>query len=171
MFKYFTILLGFLILNCTSSSEKKNVENTSTNKVNLLKKESISKLKFNDIILDNSAKKLTQEWKSYALINEAILDLKNFKFSFFTKEKDIFNTTLIELKTTIPEALNSQPIKSRVLVLQNQLYRFQEELTIKKQLRKDDIVFIKDVFVALSNLNLQINKKLEKEAQQILKPQ
>ncbi|WP_375239860.1 hypothetical protein [Aurantibacter sp.] len=171
MNKYFIILVFFLISSCIDNSKKETEENTSLVKKEVLTKGLISKLKFNDILLDKPAKVLVEEWKSYTAIDQAILNIKDLNFSFFTEQEDIFNSTLLELKTTIPENIDSQPINARVLVLQNQLYRFQEELKIKKQLEKDDLIFIKDVFVAFSNLNLQINKKLEKEEQQIIKPE
>jgi hypothetical protein len=171
MIKYFMLFVCFFSLSCINNSDKEIVKETTVIQKDILTKGLISKLKFNDILLDKSAKVIIEEWKSYTAIDKAIIDIKSLKFTFFTEQEDIFRSTLLELKTTIPEAIDSQPIKARILVLQNQLYRFQEELKIKKQLKKEDIIFIKEVFVAFSNLNLQINKKLEKEAQQIIKPE
>lgn len=171
MSKYIIIFCFALGLSCTNNSKKEVVKTPQNNQKKEITKELIAKLKFDDILLDKSANTYIENWKAYTTINQAILDIKNLNFKFFTKEQDLFLSTVLELKTTIPEDINTQPIKARILVVQNQLYRFQEELKIKKQLYKEDLIFIKELFVSFSNLNLQINKKIEKEAQVVIKPQ
>jgi len=171
MFKYNILFICLLLLNCKKEVKKVDVVEQIKTQDKAVKKEDINTLKFDDILLDRSAKKITQDWKAYNTISDAIEAIKELKFNFFIEQEDLFKTTVTELRTIVPEELDTPPIKARLLVMQNDLLRFQEELKIKKQLTKDDLVFIKAVFVSFSNLNLQINKKLEKEAQLIIKPQ
>ena len=50
------------------------------------------------------------------------------------------------------------------------LFKFQEIDSLNTSTKKEKLVAIQQIFIALSNLNLQINKKIEKESQTILKP-
>jgi len=76
----------------------------------------------------------------------------------------------MELVETTPENINTDGIKARLLVLQNMYLKLSSSANLststKKELKKD----IKDLLEAFSNLNYQINKKFEKDAQRIIKP-
>jgi hypothetical protein len=170
MIKYYIGLLFILALSCKKEDTALKTKNSSNKKEALLTKEDIASIKFKDYLLDSKASILTSEWKSYQTISAEIEKIKSLNFDFFKKEKDIFNTTFKEFQTNIPEGLNAQPIRARALVLETHMYRLRDELGFKKKLYKSDLKYVKEVFVALSNLNLQINKKLEKEAQIIIKP-
>jgi hypothetical protein len=170
MIKYFFILFIFFTLSCEndSSSEKNSQKKVKTEA--FLTTSDIENIKFKDYLLDQNAKVLASEWKSYQTLNQEVEHIKQLNFSFFKKDDDVFNATFKEFQTNIPEKLNSQPIKARSLVLETHMFRLKDELGFKKKLYKSDLKYIKEILVALSNLNLQINKKLEKEAQIIIKP-
>ena len=170
MIKYYSILIFLLVLSCKNDDVAQKTSDISKKQEAFLTKETISALKFNDYLLDAKASVLASEWKSYQTITSEIEQIKNLNFDFFKKEKDVFDTTFKEFQTNIPESLNTQPIKARALVLETHMYRLKDELGFKKKLFKSDLKYVKEVLVAFSNLNLQINKKLEKEAQIIIRP-
>ena len=171
MNKYF---IFFIILSFCSCIDD---ENTNTQKNNLIKnkkaltQEMIANFKFTDILLDPKAKVIAQNWSSYQSIEDGINLMKVLNYNFFKTNDAEFNTIFNELNANIPEAFKTQAITSRLLVLQTKLYRFKDELSFSPQLDTTHSIYVKDVFVAFSNLNLQINKKLEKEAQVIIKPE
>jgi len=170
--KFFKILLLFFIVftACKQEQVKTNIdENISVDSLSL-KKEAISKLNYKDIGIDAKAKSIVSDWQAYLTIANSIENMKLVDLTFFTVDKDLFNSTIKDFEETIPETINTDPIKSRILALKTFLYKFQEIESIATTTNNEKLIAIKEIFVAFSNLNLQINKKVEKDNQNIIKP-
>lgn len=171
MYKYLLFFVLLVFSSCKSDESENLPKKSLSNDSSALTKEMMSKLRFTDIVLDRKAKVSAESWSAYQTIDQAVKQIKLLNYDFFLKNETGFETTFKELNANIPEAFNTQPIKARLLVLQTQLYRFKDELTFSKILKKTDVDFVKEIFTAFSNLNLQINKKIEKEEQVIIKPE
>ncbi|NND52171.1 MAG: hypothetical protein HKN54_07185 [Flavobacteriaceae bacterium] len=91
--------------------------------------------------------------------------------SFFKDDKTILQSYITDLKNEIPEKLNENSIVVRLVALETSIYKL-EGIAIVPDAKKEELLqSIKDVLVSHVNLIFQINKKLEKDAQNIVKPQ
>jgi len=170
MSKLVTVLIVFLLISCGNDKSQKEVEINSKGEVYTIKKEDLNKLDFIDFILDRKSKNKIEDWIKYNELEEKINELKKADLSYFKSDKKVVKTLMMELVETIPENINTDDIKARLLVLQNMYLKLSSSASLststKKELKKD----IKDLLEAFSNLNYQINKKFEKDAQRIIKP-
>lgn len=133
-------------------------------------KEDISKINYQDIALDVKSNPIVSNWQAYLDVSNGIQALTLPDFTFFNADVDLFNSNLTDLEETIPESINTQAIKARVLVLKTMMLKFQEIESLDTSTKTELLLAIKQVFLAQSNLNLQINKKVEKDSQVIVKP-
>ena len=133
-------------------------------------KEDISKIKYIEYGIDGKAKQTLDSWEAYNIISRAIETVKLADFDFFKADDAIFNTTLKDIETTIPQAIDSEPINARVLILKTKLLKFREIVNLGTSNKKEKLIAIKELLQSFSYVTLQVNKKFEKEAQHIIKP-
>lgn len=167
--------LILLILLVVFSACKKEVNTTvETNIVSKdstkITKEDISKINYIEYGIDNKAKRTLDSWQAYNTISRAIETLKQGDFTFFKSDDAIFNTALKDIQTTTPEAINSEPVNARVLILRTKLLKFRAIINLNTANKSEKLIAIKELFQSFSYVTLQINKKFEKEAQNIIKP-
>jgi hypothetical protein len=167
--------LIILILLVALSACKKEVDNALeinniANDSTKITKEDISKIKFIEYGIDNKAKRTLDSWEAYSTISRAIEATKLGDFTFFKSDDEVFNTTLKDVETTTPIIINSEPIKARVLILRTKLLKLREAVNLNTATKKEKLVALKELFQSFSYVTLQINKKFEKEAQNIIKP-
>lgn len=166
----YPIFIFVILLSCNSKTEQVSSIDTSQIDTTTITSEEIEAIKYIDYGIDSKAKTTLDSWQAYGDISRAITQIKIADFSFFTADEALFMSTVKELGTTVPEQINSDPIKARVLALTTKMYTLEEMLSLKTSQKKDKLKSIKDVLQAFSYLTLQVNKKYEKEAQNIIKP-
>lgn len=167
----FLLIITLLFSSCKKESKDAVVDDSViVIDTLLLAKKDIKKITYQDIAIDAKANTVMSNWKAYLDVANGIQNLFTPDFTFFNADVDLFNSTIKDLEETIPEAINTQAIKARVLVLKTMLLKFQEIETLKTSTKKEKLVAMRQVFFAQSNLNLQINKKIEKDNQVIVKP-
>ena len=167
----FLLIITLLFSSCKKESKDAVVDDSViVIDTLLLTKKDIKKITYQDIAIDAKANTVMSNWKAYLDVANGIQNLFTPDFTFFNADVDLFNSTIKDLEETIPEAINTQAIKARVLVLKTMLLKFQEIETLKTSTKKEKLVAMRQVFFAQSNLNLQINKKIEKDNQVIVKP-
>ncbi|WAC01186.1 hypothetical protein N7U66_13725 [Lacinutrix neustonica] len=169
--KYFIILLVITsLVACkkegTAATKDFAVEADST-KITI---EDLSQLSYVDYGVDEKAKNALDSWQAYATVSSAMGKLRTANFDFFKTDDEEFNTLLKDLKLTIPVSIDSDPVQARVLVLRTKLLKLREAIDLKTIEKKDRLIAVKELFQAFSYVTLQINKKFEKEAQNIIKP-
>lgn len=166
------IILMLLVVFSACKKEVKPstaVDNVTVDSTKVTK-EDISKIKYIEYGIDNKAKETLDSWTAYNTISRAVDALKEGDFTFFDADDTAFNTILKDIETTTPEKINSEPIKARVLILRTKLLKVREVLTLKTSTKTEKIAALKALFQSFSYVTLQINKKFEKEAQNIIKP-
>lgn len=135
-------------------------------------KEDISKINFIEYGIDTKAKLTLDSWEAYNTVSRAIEATKEeADFTFFKSDDEVFNTTLTDIETTTPATINSEPIKARVLILRTKLLKFRETIHLNTSNKSEKLIALKELFQSFSYVTLQINKKFEKEAQHIIKPE
>lgn len=167
----FTTLITFNF-SCkkeTATEINSETEETKTSDININTKD-IEKLKYTEYVLSDLAETKTQDWVKFQELITQIEILKKGDLSFFQDDKTLLETFLTDLKNEIPSQLNEPSILVRLNVLETTAFKL-EGITELSNLDKNTILnYIKDVLVAYTNIIFQINKKLEKDSQRIIRP-
>lgn len=165
------ISIFILISSCKKTEEEENspintIETTSQE----LSEKDISKLDYLDFALDEKTEQVIENWGEYYQIQDIVTNVKEGDLNFF-KEKETIKTLLTDLKKNIPEPVNTSATLARLQVLETKIYKL-ESLSNLSTTNKDALKSsIKEFLISFSNLNFQMNKKLEKDSNNIQKPQ
>ncbi|WP_445955435.1 hypothetical protein [Yeosuana sp.] len=130
----------------------------------------ISKLSYLEFGLDSKTKDSIEVWKKYFELEELISNIKKGDLSYFKENKVDIIAFLKEFKETIPTSVNTNSVNARITALETKFLKLEDlsnlSSTTKEELRKS----IKEFLESFSNLNLQMNKKFEKDSQDIEQP-
>lgn len=164
-------ILFILVFSCKTDSETSRVE-TSTNAQSskLITKKEIENLAYNDYLLSADASGAVSDWQKYQELNNQIDYLKNADLSFLKNDLTTVTIFLNDLNLELPKRLDTNEINSRIKALETKMLKANSLLLLDNISKKEQLESLKEVFVAFSNFNLQINKKLEFEANNIQKP-
>lgn len=167
------LLLLICLVSCkkTVNTTEEVVEETKQRDTTLVSKKDIAKIQFLDYGVDAKAKNTLDSWLTYNTVATAIAGVKNGDFGFFIDDKAVFETAMEDLDTTIPKNIDTAAIRARLLVLKTKLYKLEEATRLTTTTKKEHLLVIKEAFQAFSYVTLLINKKFEKEAQNIIKPE
>ncbi len=164
-------LLSILIfIGCKSEPEVVDTNSEIEQKSYTVSAEDIEKLDYTDFILSADSEAALLDWQKYQDLRANIELLKNANLSFFKVEKQIMQEFIAELQAEQPETVRTPAIRSRITVLETNLLRLQNLANLDNIKKKELLEAIKECLVADVNLKLQINKKFEKQAQQIQIP-
>jgi hypothetical protein len=174
-FLYLFLLSSIILvlnLSCdkTKTASKDTTQDISTETFRVTAKD-IDHLKYTEFALSNLSDHATKNWLKFQELQEEILILKKGDLSFFKDDKSIVESLITDLKKEIPEELNTPPILARLAVLESTTYKLQGVTQLNNVSKELLLKAIEEVLVANSNVILQMNKKFEKDAQGIAKPQ
>ncbi|MCF7567379.1 hypothetical protein L3X37_03235 [Sabulilitoribacter arenilitoris] len=170
--KILSILSLFIVIYSCKKTEE-NIANDADTKNNTqeLTESDISKLDFIDFGLDEKTEGAIENWQEYYQLVDIVKKVKKADLVFFKDNNKAIITLLKDLKKNIPEPVNTPATLARILVLETKIFKL-ESLSNLSTTRKEELLStIKEFLVAVSNLNFQMNKKLEKDNQNIQKPQ
>ncbi|WP_303316941.1 hypothetical protein Q4Q34_09065 [Flavivirga abyssicola] len=168
-------ILSLLIMFFSCKKDQENsTNNTESNDSKEITEKDISKINYIDFALDLKTEDVVKDWQEYYQLQDAITNIKKGDLSFFNdneENKATINTLLKELKVKIPKEINSPSIVARITALETKLYKLEGLSNLPTTSKKELTATIKDFLVAFSNLNLQINKKIEFDSRKIEKPE
>ena len=168
----FLVLFCFVVLfNCNGEDSKSTVQEVENETKIKFSAEEIEKLNYSEFILDRKAKATINQWPKYTELVEVIENLKNGNVTFFIDNKEIVELLFNDLRSSLPEKIKTDAIFARLKVLETAGYKLEDNLAYTELDRENILVSLKEFLVSFSNLNLQINKKFERDSQQIEKPQ
>lgn len=168
--KLLFLLSIIIFLGCKSEPKVDPTATENQEKAYVITTEDIEKLNYTDYILSADSQQAVLDWQKFQDLQEHIDLLKNGNLTFFKVEKDIMEEFIMELKAEQPPTVTTPAIRSRMTVLETTLLRLQDLANLDNIKKKELMESIKELLVANVNLILQINKKFEKEAQQIQLP-
>lgn len=169
---FFCSLLCIVVLSCKTDTQNLEIETeTKENQSKTITKKEIEGLRYNDFGLSNDAKKAVNDWQKYQELNTQIDYLKSADLSFLKSDISLIVTFLNDFSAEIPNAIRTNEISARITALETKMLKLNSLLILDNIPKSEQIEGLKEVFVAFSNLNLQINKKLEFEANNISKPE
>lgn len=168
---FFLLNVCFLLLiNCGDNklaSESDTEENTSQQPVITTK--AIEGFKYTDYVLSQRGEKSVKDWEKYQELAIQINYLKKADLSFFNGDKELLKKFIEEFKAQMPSTLKTNPIISRTAIIETTLLRLHENLTLDNIENQLKLKSVKEVLIAFSNLNYQINKKLERDLYEQIK--
>ena len=169
-FLFFSLICSGLI-SCKTDTQQQEIKTETVDKQSkTITKKEIESLKYNDYGLSNDAKKAVNDWQKYQELATQIEYLKEADLSFLKSDISLISTFINDFSAEIPKAINTNEINSRITALQTKLLKLNSLLLLDNISKAEQLQGLKEVFIAFSNLNLQINKKLEFEKNNISKP-
>ena len=170
---YVINIFCFMLMSCgdgKSTTEVIDSKNT-TQKLTITAK-AIENFDYADYALSTDSEAALSSWEKYQELAIQISYLKKSDLSFFNGDKDVLKKFIGEFKTATPiQFLDNNPIISRMVILETMLLKLNENLTIDNIDGSVKLLSIKEVLIAFSNLNYQINKKLERDIYDKIQPE
>ncbi|RLD28454.1 MAG: hypothetical protein DRI75_06625 [Bacteroidetes bacterium] len=164
-------LILFLNFSCKKTSQtSEEILNEISSEKSKVSAKDIDQIKYTEFALSNLSEKSTQDWLKFKELQEEIDILKKGDLSFFEDDKTILQSFFKDLKVEIPESLNIPSILVRLSVLETTVFKLKSTSNINNVNKEILLNAIKEVLVANSNVILQMNKKFEKDSQNIEKP-
>lgn len=166
------LILGvlFCCISCAKQEEANVLNEIQEETVSQITKEDISKLNFREFILDAKAEKSLESWQKYYELDNIINNVNQANLAFFKNNNEILIAFIDDLKATTPEVIDTPLIMARLVVLETKIFKLEGVVNLSNPKKKELLSVIKECLSAFSNLNLQINKKFEKDSQNIQKP-
>ncbi|GGW56411.1 hypothetical protein DFQ11_101611 [Winogradskyella epiphytica] len=172
--KFLVLFLCGAVLLCCGDDPKSEikVENQEQSEGHSrITAKTIEDLKYTDYVLSSEAEDVVSTWEKYRELDTQISYLKKADFSFFNGDIELLTKFIDGFKAGLPENLKTNPIISRVAIIETALLKLNENLTLDNIKRKDKLFGIKEVLVSFANLNYQINKKLERDMFDKIQPE
>ncbi|WP_338357836.1 hypothetical protein [Yeosuana marina] len=166
-----TFCVSMFCFSCNKTQKDTTTEKTFQQPVSKsFSEKDISKLKYVEYTLDSKTKKAIENWIKYNDLKEIVQNVKKGDLSYFMDNNKAIKTFLTEFKKTIPDTLNTPSVMARITAFETKLYKLESVTNLQTTTKQELGSTIKEFLQSISNLNLQMNKKLEKDSQYIEKP-
>tara|TARA_R110002050_G_scaffold57866_7_gene130246 strand:+ start:35255 stop:35773 length:519 start_codon:yes stop_codon:yes gene_type:complete len=168
----FLVALSLFIMftSCKQKQETNLSDSKDKNTSKGITEKDLSKLNYIEFTLDEKTKKAIIDWNEYNELQSIVTNVKKGNLSYFDNDGDPIKELIKNSKQTIPTAVNSDATLARITALETKLYKLESSSNLSTTSKKELIETIKEFLESFSNLNFQMNKKLEKENQNIEKP-
>lgn len=168
--KIIAVFIACFLIGCAKNKDQQPEVDVVKQDISKIEKTDLNNLDYIEYILDETVKTNISGWLKYDELLEKINELKNADLGYFKSDKEVVETLVEELATTIPENINTDAINARVLVVQNMYYKLNSTVNLSTSNKSELKKSIVDLFEAFSNLNFQINKKFERDSRNLIKP-
>ena len=170
-FRFFLLVLLVITIQCKKTEDTQLTKNQETStEFTKIASQDIKDIKFTEYALSDLAKKEVANWTKFKDLDVEIENLKNGSISFFKDDKTILQGLIADLNNEIPESLNRSSIIVRLSVLETTMYKFDETINLQSSSKETIIKDIENLLLAYNNFVYQINKVIEKESYNIIKP-
>lgn len=171
MRKVFFIIIISAFMGCVNNKAEQTSLNPVAQDTTFISKGDIEKLNFTEFVLDRDSDKKIVGWLKYREMTDRIAEIKNGDLNFFKGDKKLVETFIQEFTNTVPLNINDEAIQARILVFKTRYLKMYNVINMSTSSKADIEESIKELLKAFSNLNYQINKKFERDSQNILKPE
>lgn len=168
--KYLSVFILLCFFSCKKEQENSELIVVKKNDSLLIKEKDIVKLQYTDYILDDRTGNVVERWLDYTKLQEVINNVKKGDLSFFKGDAQTVRDLLKNLKQTIPYEVNTPSILARIAALETKVYKLESISKLPNSSKSELLELTKELLTAFSNLNLQMNKKLEADNIIIEKP-
>ncbi len=171
MSRIFLVLFICVFCSCKKNGREQPDNIGGDQDSTTISKDELQKLNFTEFVLDPDSEKYIAGWWKYKELEDKINKLKNADFSYFKSDKKIIETLIKEFKKTGLLDINEEAIQARILVVETMYLKLNNTINISSSTKEEIKKAITNLLEAFSNLNYQINKKLERDSQNISKPE
>ena len=172
--KIFSVFAILISLSC-KQTHKEVAEQTTDNNPNskTITEKDISQINFLDFSVDDKVRPFVETWQEYAQLSEIINNVKAGDLSYFKIDgaKENLTNLLTEFKENIPDTINTPPVSARITVVETILFKTESLYNLSTTQKEQLLSTLKELLESFSNLNFQMNKKLEKDSRNIEKPE
>jgi hypothetical protein len=170
--KIFFVLCSVISISSCKTETKKETSVDTDTKIDStqITAKDIASIKYTEYALSDLAQQKTSNWQTFRELSNKIDVLKTGDLSFFKDDKAILISFIADLKNEVPDALNTTAILVRLTVIETVFLKLEGVASLPSAKKTALLAAIKDVLLAHNNLIFQINKKLEKDSQNIEKP-
>lgn len=169
--KFFKLLsLVFIIISCHKAQKKETVHNDIEKERREITEKDISKIKYTEFALDEKTEAVIADWTEYHELNDIITNVKKGDLSFLEDNKKMIEELLKNFKKNQPTLVKTPSILARILALETKIYKLESVSNLNIINKTELTETIKEFLIAFSNFNLQMNKKIEFDNQNIEKP-
>ncbi|WNH14221.1 hypothetical protein [Thalassobellus suaedae] len=169
--KFLATLSLFVIFFCCKQKQETNLpDNKDENISQDISEKDLSKLNYIEFTLDEKTAKAIADWNEYNELQTIATNVKKGDLSYFDNDEDPIKVLIKNSKQTIPNAVNTEPTLARITALETKLYKLENLSNLSTTSKKELTESIREFLESFSNLNFQMNKKLEKDSQNIEKP-
>ncbi|WP_250433828.1 hypothetical protein [Hanstruepera flava] len=169
--RFISFLIIILLCSCQDSKSDSVEETSLSSTVEVVSKDDVQSLNYTEFVIDAKVERAISGWEKYNELQKVIVDIKEGNLTFLRDNNEIVVALIQELKSTIPEKVNSPHVMARIIALETKIFKLESNVNLSNANKENVLYAIKEVLVAFSNFNLQMNKKLEKESQNIQRPQ
>ena len=159
-----------VFVSCKKTQENDTANTIDKQQIQAITEQDLAKLKYVDYVLDFKTEEAIKDWQEYFQLQDVIDEVKKADLSFFNDNEENIKILISKLKENIPDQLNSEGVLARFLVLETKLLKLESLSNLSTTTKEELISIIKEFFVSFSNVNFQMNKKLEFDNQLIEKP-
>ena len=166
-------LCGIMVMSCGEDTNTTQVLETTNNteQSSKITAKTIESIGYKDYALSSESESAVVTWERYHELATQISYLKKADFSFFNGDIELLKKFVEEFKTQMPDQFKVNPILSRNAIVETDLLKLNENLTLDNIKRSEKLLSIKALFVSFSNLNYQINEKLESDFYDKIQPE
>ncbi|MBU3820438.1 hypothetical protein KO566_00065 [Flavobacteriaceae bacterium XHP0103] len=172
--KIFSILSILLLLSCKHTNTEVTEETTdnATNSKAITERD-ISQLNYLDFSVDEKVMPIVEPWQEYVQLSEIINNVKTADLSYFKTDgaEENLKNLLTGFKENIPDTINTPSISARITVVETALFKTESISNLSNTKKEELVNTLKELLESFSNLNFQMNKKLEKDSRNIEKPE
>ncbi|OBQ57148.1 hypothetical protein VQ01_01335 [Tamlana sp. s12] len=163
--------ISILLWNCKKDPDQTAATETEVDNSKLISENDIKSFDYTEFSIDNKVQAQIKDWTEYYKLQDVIEKVKASDLHFFKDNEKTIKDAFKELKATIPGTIKSPSIEARILVVETKFYKLESLFNLGTTSEKELEASVEEVLVAFSNLNLQMNKKAEFDAINIVKPQ
>ena len=169
--KFLSVLCVLLLMvSCKKNQDPSLLVEDKPVDTQKIKAKDIAKIRYTDYILDSRAGDSIVNWMAYKQLHDVVNKLKKADLTFFKENEKSVKELVRDLKQTIPVTVNNNAILARIKALETQLLKLESLYNLSTTTKPELIDNIQAFLVAFSNLNLQMNKKIEADNMIIERP-
>ncbi|WP_372752889.1 hypothetical protein [Mariniflexile sp.] len=170
--KLLSVLSVFIVMiSCKEKQEPAKQEEKNPLDSKTIKAKDIAKFKYTDYILDSRAGDSIANWNEYKQLEDVVISVKKGDLSFFISNGKGVTELMVNLKQNIPLEIKSDAIMARLTAIETKILKLESLSNLSTTGKPELLSVIEEFLVAFSNLNLQMNKKIENDNIIIERPQ
>ncbi len=164
------LLLFVVFVSCKNTKDENPQSDDEENAKQDLSKVDISNLDYLEFTLDENTERVIENWQEYFELADIVANVKDGDLSFFKDNDSLINSLFKNLKVKNPDTIKTPSIRARIVALETKFRKLESFSNLSTTSNDELNSAIKEFLLSFSHLNLQMNKKMEDDSQNVQKP-